>query len=211
MFLNKPQQVVFRDQIDSVLAADSEYQMLLARRAEVTAEISVRQGTATEISQRLTAAPAPADESGAIAAGIISPSRLINREEVRYELAETRRRVAVLSDAVGKIDMQLRDRKHDIAKEIYFEGIRGEQYAAAEKAVDTLLDMAATRLDESRRLAEVQACGVTISGMPRIGLRWATFAFIDEYIRQQLQPIGYKPTEDQLARLDGLKRGEAGG
>lgn len=211
MFTKKPQEVAFRNQIDAALEADADYPKLLERRADVDTEIKKNEKELADLRGRVIETPNPADEAAAIASGIASASGVIDRATYREEIQAVNSRVAVLRDAADQIDRQIQDRKCAIGKGIYEAGIRQEQLAAAEKAVDFLLDMGALRMEESRRLFEVQRTGINILEMPRIAIRMITANYIDEYFRLQLQPIGYKLSDAQAARLAGLKQAEARG
>ncbi|NJD35376.1 MAG: hypothetical protein FIA96_11185 [Betaproteobacteria bacterium] len=211
MFSKKPQEVAFRNQIDAALDADADYPELLKRRANVGTEIKNGEDELADLLGRVAATPDPKNEAAAIASGVASASGVIDRATYREEIQAVNSRLVVLRDAAGQIDTQIRDRKNEIGKGIYETGIREEQLAAAEKTVDFLLDMGALRVEEHRRLMEVQTAGINVLAMPRIAIRVITAAFVDEYFRNQLQPIGYKLSDAQAARLAGLKQAEARG
>lgn len=211
MFTKKPQEVAFRNQIDAALEADADYPELLQRRADVDTEIKKAEKVLDDLRSRMVPTPHPKDEATAIASGLASASGVIDRATFREEIQTTNDRIAVLRDAAGQIDTQIRDRKNEIGKGIYAASIREEQLAAAEKTVDFLLDMGALRVEEHRRLMEVQATGINILAMPRIAIRMIGAAYVDEYFRQQLQPIGYTLSDAQAARLAGLKQAETRG
>lgn len=210
MFFSKPKPAVsFKDQRDAACQADEHYQALVARRESVMAEIAAQEEAAGTLRAELSNRMTPDEEVQAIAAGTLSATAG-DPKAGREELGNTLARLDVLKKAAAQLATEISAARQAIGEKLYQEQFRSEQVVAAGKVIDALLDLAATRIEENHRLMDLQAAGLTILSLPRCAVRFASSALIKEHLAN-LQALGFKPSEEQAARLNGLVAEEARG
>jgi len=199
----------FRDQRDAACRADEQYQTLSSRRESVLQEIAAQEGKATQLRAELASRMSPEEEIAAITAGTLSATAG-DPTAGREELTNTIDRLGVLRKASENLATEIAAARQTIGERLYQEQFRDEQCEAAGRVVDALLDLAATRIEENRRLFDMQSGGLNILSLPRCAVRFATSALVSEYLAG-VQGTGFKPSEAQLARLNGVKQEEARG
>lgn len=210
MFFSKSKPAIrFKDQRDAVCQSDENYQALVTRRESVMAEIAVQEETVSKLRAELSNRMTPDGEVQAIAAGTLSATAG-DPKAGREELGNTLARLDVLKKAAAQLVTEISIGRQSIGEKLYQEHFRVEQAEAAGKVIDALLDLAATRIEENHRLMDLQSSGMTILSLPRCAVRFATAALVKEHLAN-LQALGFKPSEAQAARLNGLVVEEARG
>ncbi|MDP2196825.1 MAG: hypothetical protein Q8J72_12685 [Rhodocyclaceae bacterium] len=199
----------FRDQRDAACQADESFRALTTRRESVLAEITVQEGKADQLRAELASRMSPEDEIAAITAGTLSATAG-DPTAGKDELTNTIDRLGVLRKAAERLATEIATERQAIGERLYHEQFRGEQSEAASKVMDALLDLAATRMEENHRLFDMQTAGLNILSLPRCAVRFATAALVSEYLAG-VQGTGFKPSEAQLARLNGVQQEEARG
>lgn len=205
-FKYKTQRKNLRADIDALLAKDKRYQELAARLEGIMVERKEADAMLVEMQKQATRYRSPAAEAQAIADGTLSPS-MQGAAITLEEMEAAARRAAVLGNAAKTLSAEIAELRQASGREFYENEFRADQMESAEKTVDALLDMAAIRAEENRQLMDMQTAGTSILDIPRVGIRWCTAAFIEEYVNT-VRGCGFKPSLAQQQRLEGIKTAE---
>jgi hypothetical protein len=197
----------FPELLQTALAEDQVYQEIYTRQQAVVTERNSLEARRDELHQQMKDRFTPADEAAAIASGKVSPGAA-DQNGGRESLGAISARIDVLNTALVQINAQLVAAKQEVSNRLYREEVLPEQMTVASKIIDDLLNLAATRAEENTLLFGLQSAGLTITGMPRASFAMFTSNFVSENL-QLMQGLGFKPSAEQMTRLDGIKHAEA--